>query len=938
MHAPSRWLCLLVSSSSLTLACSDSTTGGQQSSDTNNAPDTNDTAAVETAVPDASDETAASDVSDSLDNTCVVHAECDRDAGLYCLEGQCQASADFSIGVLPAELSLMGMVGEATDELGTVGATIGELCGVVAYDNGPNPLLIHEHGPYGWHYLATELAYRFLVEHYGLSPSGAPTYGPAKTWYTAPTDPLVADLARHPSGGTEPPRPGDVIVWTVGEHGHVAVVADVAFNEAHGLVEVLEQNAPGSTHRYAITVDEGRYTVAGADGWLRVPDRPAACGVSGRFEAAAVADGALALVISAEAPDGVASLTVRAGERELASYTATGLDTEVWAPTIDLAALGLSPGAIELELLVAAVGAVPYPVARTRVVWRETPDPRGPIFDAVAAGSDVPSCLLKALAEVASGMDQSGSIEAGGIMGLSPAQLEAGAARIGVPVANLTVPTDLGAQANIKAAAALLSDLADTRIAPANRSTLESWWHIVTLFSGEPIGTSNVPYRVYAHLAALGIDLKTFPPIQGSRPATAAEIAAGIVRAGDEALMPEVPAWHVRTWEPFDLDLLAARHDCAGSCGANACQQCVPRAASRCVGDALVWHDGCGRAEDPSRDGLADDCRDDDACTLDGCAEAACTHTVQEGAVCDCAPRVGTACEDGVLRWVDSCGNAGSLADGCDDGDRCTTDGCADGACTHEVLACGEGEHCFEGLCTQSCTDRDGDGFFADCEPFDCAAADDQSSVHPGATELWDFLDNDCDGQFDELGRVRWDRWFREWTPNDWEHPWTRVEDDLGEDFVRDGRFIELYPDDVCTGAYAYGGVCVVKHGGTQIDFGDGKILVGLTQCRGRFGANGDGPHIALLLTEHANVDGKREAEWSEYSDPTKFPHFTCEHLGFAPNHIAGPLTRSKLVYRHRSFTGLPTNRQDNMWSTDPLEGDPAYNQHGFDFWAIDAY
>ncbi len=46
------------------------------------------------------------------------------------------------------------------------------------------------------------------------------------------------------------------------------------------------------------------------------------------------------------------------------------------------------------------------------------------------------------------------------------------------------------------------------------------------------------------------------------------------------------------------------------------------------------------------------------------------------------------------------------------------------------------------------CTDSDGDGFFADCAPFDCD--DELDTTFPGATELCDGIDQDCSEVPDE--------------------------------------------------------------------------------------------------------------------------------------------------------------------------------------------
>ena len=123
MHAPSRWPCLLMSLSSLVLACGDAKTGDEHldtiAADSTDATDPIDTIEVD-ARDDTNDDANDVDVNDEVVTACVVHAECDRDAGLYCLEGHCQASGDFSIGVLPSELASMGMVGEASSAPATV--------------------------------------------------------------------------------------------------------------------------------------------------------------------------------------------------------------------------------------------------------------------------------------------------------------------------------------------------------------------------------------------------------------------------------------------------------------------------------------------------------------------------------------------------------------------------------------------------------------------------------------------------------------------------------------------------------------------------------------------------------------------------------------------------------------------------------------------------
>ena len=111
---------------------------------------------------------------------------------------------------------------------------------------------------------------------------------------------------------------------------------------------------------------------------------------------------------------------------------------------------------------------------------------------------------------------------------------------------------------------------------------------------------------------------------------------------------------------------------------------------------------------------------------------------------CDCDPAAGDcACPMCVPPEHGYCGPGPapctSDAD-CDDGDKCTVDHCSNGECVHEVLiGCGWCER-----------DQDGDGYFDFCNPADCD--DTNPAVYPGAKEVCDGLDNDCDGLVDEEG------------------------------------------------------------------------------------------------------------------------------------------------------------------------------------------
>lgn len=224
--------------------------------------------------------------------------------------------------------------------------------------------------------------------------------------------------------------------------------------------------------------------------------------------------------------------------------------------------------------------------------------------------------------------------------------------------------------------------------------------------------------------------------------------------------------------------------------------------------------------------------------------------------------------------------------------------------------------------------DSDNDGHDAvsaggdDCD-------DNDPLKHPGATELWDIRDNDCDGLQDEAGRLRLNRCFVDHgnvvadidgnganeTYQAFEH-W--YEEGACSSGVADGKWIEVYPTDICTDAvYAPEDGCVEQADGSVDLWGGAYALSALWQCEGQ---TAEGLYLTLLLLE----------ETVEFADYDANPDFDCDHLGYIPS-VSGAAYSdlnedATELYRHAGapFYGASigvTNPGDVMYSDESGEG-----------------
>jgi surface antigen len=175
----------------------------------------------------------------------------------------------------------VGGVGFLTWAEQSVGRKLDEFRGVAVYDNGP--LIAKSHGRhfggdgyyFGQKWQCVEYVKRFF--HQAHDHRMPDVWGHAKEFFddAVPWGQVSPrrGLVQFRNGGAEPPRAGDLVVFTNGFCGHVAIVCAVRSNE----VEVIQQNTLGRP-RDVFSLTSGKDRHQGGEeyapaGWLRVPPK-----------------------------------------------------------------------------------------------------------------------------------------------------------------------------------------------------------------------------------------------------------------------------------------------------------------------------------------------------------------------------------------------------------------------------------------------------------------------------------------------------------------------------------------------------------------------------------------------------------------------------------------------------------------------------------------
>jgi probable HAF family extracellular repeat protein len=148
--------------------------------------------------------------------------------------------------------------------------------GISALSNGvyqgTGDSCITSKGQYGWQYQCVEFIKRFYSLALGLNTAG--WSGDAVDYFGTAA---AKGLTRYENGGTVPPAPDDIIVFSGKTYGHVAIITSVSGNQ----IQLIEQNwSPTGVASLSLLVAGGRYTMADRGssykvlGWMRKPGLP----------------------------------------------------------------------------------------------------------------------------------------------------------------------------------------------------------------------------------------------------------------------------------------------------------------------------------------------------------------------------------------------------------------------------------------------------------------------------------------------------------------------------------------------------------------------------------------------------------------------------------------------------------------------------------------
>ena len=131
----------------------------------------------------------------------------------------------------------------------------------------------------GLEWQCVEYVNRYYYIVYGMNLKSTSMYGNADHYFPNAS---AAGLTSYSNGNSNSPQIGDILCFSGGGYGHVAIIRNVGTNQVTVIQQNVSENTNDANYSYPMTVSNGTYTIDGSrlgstyncQGWLRKSSSP----------------------------------------------------------------------------------------------------------------------------------------------------------------------------------------------------------------------------------------------------------------------------------------------------------------------------------------------------------------------------------------------------------------------------------------------------------------------------------------------------------------------------------------------------------------------------------------------------------------------------------------------------------------------------------------